>query len=148
MCTHWWRGRYWCISSRRGRGATGVPRAQGATEGSALARLNQSVRSPELSVLPACEHVLQQRPKFLVRQGRKLQQAGVQPLELAFGHRVEVHAANALLGTRALQPTKENLGGTGIRDCALSQASLDFCVRRRFTITARCPAPSPQRSAR
>ena len=44
----------------------------------------------------------------------------VQPLELAFRHRVEVDTANAFVDTRALQPTKENLGSTGIRDCALS----------------------------
>ena len=35
----------------------------------------------------------------------KLQQAGVQPLEPAFRHRVEVDARNALLDMRALQPT-------------------------------------------
>jgi hypothetical protein len=40
--------------------------------------------------------------KFLVRQSRELQQARVQALELALGHRVEVDAADALLGTRAL----------------------------------------------
>src|SRR5436189_4834717 len=42
----------------------------------------------------------------------QLQKAGVQPLQLAFGHRVEVDTTNALLGTSALQPTQENLSIT------------------------------------
>lgn len=32
----------------------------------------------------------------------------MQPLQLVLGHRVEVDASNALRGTRALEPTKEN----------------------------------------
>ena len=48
-----------------------------------------------------------------VDSGIKLQQTGAQPLELAFGHRVEVNATNALLGTRTLQPPEENLCDTG-----------------------------------
>jgi hypothetical protein len=44
----------------------------------------------------------------------------VQPLELAFGHRVEVDTTNALLDTRALQPTEKDLGNTRIGDRALS----------------------------
>ena len=60
------------------------------------------------------EHAPNEGVKFLVRQGRKLQQTGVQLLEFPFGHRVKVNATNRFLGTRALQPTKENLGSTGI----------------------------------
>jgi hypothetical protein len=86
------------------------------------------------------EHARQQRSKLLVWQRCELQQAGVQALELALGHRVKVDATNALLRTRALQPTQKNLGGTGIRDCALPQATLDFCVTRRFTDTSGCAA--------
>jgi hypothetical protein len=52
------------------------------------------------------------------------------------GHRVEVDAANALLGTRALQPTQEDLGSTGIRDCALPQATFDLRITRRLTVNA------------
>jgi hypothetical protein len=72
--------------------------------------------------------------QLFVSQGRKLQEAGVQPLELAFAHGVEVDASNALLGTRALQPTEEDLGGTGIGDCALSQTS-------SISAADRCGAP-------
>src|SRR5436189_60938 len=78
----------------------------------------RSDRNLELSVLRACEQARNHRSKFVGGQGCKLQQAGVQPLELALRHRVEVNATNALVGTRALQPTKENLGSTGIRDLA------------------------------
>jgi hypothetical protein len=39
-------------------------------------------------------------------------QHALQALELALGHRVEVDTTNALLGTRALQPTKQSLSGT------------------------------------
>ena len=91
----------------------------------------RKARSLELSVLRACERARNQRSKLLVRQGRKPQQAGVQPLELAFRHRVEVDAPNPLLGTRALQPTEKDLGSTGIGDCALAQTALDLRVRRR-----------------
>ena len=70
--------------------------------------------------LLALEQVPNQRSKFLVRQRRKLQQAGVQPLQLAFRQRVEIDAPNALLDTRTLQPTKENLSGAGIGYCAAS----------------------------
>ena len=80
----------------------------------------RSARNLELSVLRVCQQVPNQRSKLLVRQRRKLQQAGVQPLELTFRHRVEVDTTNALLGTRALQPTDQELGSTGIGDCPLS----------------------------
>jgi hypothetical protein len=65
----------------------------------------------------------------------------VQPLQLAFRQGVEVDATNALLGTRALQPTKENLGSTGIGDCRLAQPTLDLRVRRGLALTAGCAAP-------
>jgi hypothetical protein len=54
------------------------------------------------------------------------------PLSLA------LDALNALLGTRALQPTEENLGGTGIRGRALSQTALDLRVTRGLALTAGC----------
>jgi hypothetical protein len=76
----------------------------------------------------------------VVRQGCKLQQAGVQALELAFGYRVEVDATNALVGTKALQPKQQNLGGTRIGDCAFAQATLDLRIRRRLTLSARFAA--------
>jgi hypothetical protein len=82
------------------------------------------------------EHVRQQSVKVLFRQRCKLQKASVQPLQLAFRHRVEVDTANALLGTRSLQPTKQNLGSTGIRDCAFAQTTFDLGVTGRFTDTA------------
>jgi hypothetical protein len=66
------------------RCATGVPRAQGATEGSPFARLNRSVESLELLVLHVCKEAPDQHSKLRVRQGCKLQQARVQPFELAF----------------------------------------------------------------
>ena len=78
-----------------------------------------AVRSLELGVLRACEQALNQSSKFLVRQRRKLRQAGVQPLQLVFGHRVEIDTADALVGTRTLQPTQKNLGRTGIGNPAL-----------------------------
>jgi hypothetical protein len=71
----------------------------------------------DISLPRVCEQAPNQHSKFLVRQRCKLQQTGVQPLELAFRHRVEVDAPNALVDTRPLQPTKENLGSTRIRDC-------------------------------
>src|SRR5436190_15603779 len=61
-----------------------------------------------------------------LRQRCKLQQARVQPLQLAFRHRVEVDPTNPLLGTRALQPTEENLSSTGIGNGTLTQTTLDL----------------------
>jgi hypothetical protein len=78
----------------------------------------------------AYEDVLNQRSEFLVRQGCELQQAGVQPLQLALREGVEVDATNPLLGTRPLQPTKD-LGGTRIGDRTFAQATLDLGVTRR-----------------
>ncbi len=57
-----------------------------------------------------CQQARNQRVKFAVRQRSELQQAGVQPLQLALQHRVDVDTTNALVGTRTLQPTEENLG--------------------------------------
>jgi 2-dehydropantoate 2-reductase len=73
---------------------------------------------------------LDQRREHRVVHRCELQQTRVQALQLAFRHRVEVDATNALLGTRAPQPTKENLGRTGIGNGALPQATLDLRVRR------------------
>jgi hypothetical protein len=64
----------------------------------------------------------------------------VQPLELALGQGVEVDAPNALLGTRALQPTQQNLRSTRIRDGALTQTAFDLRIRRGLALTARCAA--------
>ena len=83
---------------------------------------------------------------MLVRQGCKLQQAGVQPLELAFRHRVEVDATNPLLGTGALQPTKKNLGSTGIRDRPLTQTTLDLRITRRLAARRVARPPSVRNS--
>ena len=80
----------------------------------------RKARNLELSALRACEQAPTQRVELLVRQDCKLQQAGVQPLELALRQGVEVYAPNALVGTRALQPTKKNLGSTGLCDRALA----------------------------
>lgn len=96
----------------------------------------QNARGFELSVSRVCQQARNQRSKFHLRQGRKLQEAGVQPLQLAFRHRVEVDPTNAFLGTRALQPTQQDLGGTGIGDCALSQTTFDLRVTGEFTDTA------------
>ena len=86
------------------------------------------------------EHARQQRMKVLLRQRCKLQKAGVQPLQLTFRHRVEVDTTNTLLGTRTLQPTKEDLRRAGIGDRAFTQATLDLRVRRRLTLSACGPA--------
>ena len=76
------------------------------------------VRARELLLargeLLAPEHVLDQRGEDGVVHRGELYQARVQPLKLAFRHRVEVDAPNTLLDTRTLQPTKENLSSTGI----------------------------------
>ena len=95
-------------------------RACGGARAGVRVHASDWVSEPELSVLGVCEQAPNQRVKFLVRQRCKLQQAGVQPLELAFGQGVKVDATNALLDTRALQPTEENLGSAGIGDSALS----------------------------
>ena len=52
-----------------------------------------------------------------------------------------------LLGTRTLQPTKENLGSVGIGDCALPQALFDLGVTRRLPCTACCAARVTPRAA-
>jgi hypothetical protein len=52
-------------------------------------------------------------------------------------HRVKVDATNALLCTRALQPPKEDLGGTGIGNCAIVQTTLDLGFARDRAVSAR-----------
>lgn len=52
--------------------------------------------------LLALEQAPNQRSKLLLRQRCKLHQARVQPLELAFRHRVEIDATNLLVGSRPL----------------------------------------------
>jgi hypothetical protein len=90
------------------------------------------------------EHARQQNVKVLLRQRCKLQQARVQPLQLAFRHRVEVDATNALLGTRALQPTKQDLSCARVCDRPLAQATLNLFVARGLTVTTRgAPALGP-----
>ena len=104
--------------------------------GGLLGGLRVHAREPQLRscwrlvVRLVCEQAPHKRSKFLLRQGRKLQKAGVQPLEVALGHRVEVDTTNALLGTRALQPTQQNLRSTRIRDRPLPQTTLDLRVTR------------------
>jgi hypothetical protein len=71
----------------------------------------------------------------------------VQTLQLRFAHRVEVDTRRLNDRSRTLQPTQKNLGGTGIGDCALSQATFDICIGRRRTVTTCCPAPPESRSA-
>ncbi len=78
--------------------------------------------------LVAGEHVLNQRRKDGVVHRCELQQAGVQPLELALGLGVEVDTPDALLGMRALQPTKEDLSGARVCDRLLAQTTLDLRV--------------------
>ena len=65
--------------------------------------------------------------------------------ELAFRHRVEVHTRSDLGRTHPLQPTKENLSGTRIGNSALTQTTLDLCVRRGLTLSACCAALATQR---
>jgi hypothetical protein len=86
------------------------------------------------------EQAPNQCSKLLVRQRRKPQQARVQSLQLAFRHRVEVDTTNTLLGTRALQPTQEDLRGTRVCDRLLTQATLDLRVGRWLPSTAGCGA--------
>jgi hypothetical protein len=78
--------------------------------------------------------------KVLLRQRRKLQQPGVQALQLALGHRVEVYTTDTLIGTRPLQPTQKNLGSAGIRNGAFAQATLNLGVTRWLTVTPGCTA--------
>ena len=84
------------------------------------------------------EHARQQSVMLLLRQRCKLEQAGVQPLQLAFRHRVEVHTTNPFLDTRTLQPTQKNLGSTRVCDRLLAQSAFDLCVRRGLVLKARC----------
>jgi hypothetical protein len=44
----------------------------------------------------------------------------VQTLQLCLRHGVEVHTRSGLGRADSLQPTEQNLGGTGIRDCPFS----------------------------
>jgi hypothetical protein len=104
-------------------------------------RQMRKARNLELSALRACEQARNQRSRVLVRQRCKLQQARVQPLELAFRHRVEVDTTNALLRTRALQPPEKNLRSTRIGHRALAQTTLDLGVGRGLALTARCAPP-------
>jgi hypothetical protein len=64
----------------------------------------------------------------LLRQSRELHQAAVQALQLSLRHRVEVSATNALLSTRALQPTKKDLGRTGVSDRTFAQTTFDLSI--------------------
>jgi hypothetical protein len=82
--------------------------------------------------------VLDERMKLLVRHRCVPNQTRLQALPLCRRQGVEIDAMNALLGTRALQPTQENLGGTRIRDCALPQTTFDFCVTGGFAVTPGC----------
>jgi tetratricopeptide (TPR) repeat protein len=84
--------------------------------------------------------VLKQRSELGLVQPRETHETGVQPLELAFRHRVEVDAPNSLVGTGALQPAKQDFGSTRVGDSALPQAPFDLRVRRRLTLFACCTA--------
>jgi hypothetical protein len=97
---------------------------------------------PTRAELLVLEQARNQHLKFLVRQRRKLREAGIQSRELALGHRVEVDPTNELLGTRALQPTEEDLGSTRIRDSALTQAAFDGGIRGRLPVTTCCALPA------
>jgi hypothetical protein len=88
-------------------------RARGAGARGESAAMWRAPRILELRVRRPCEQARNQRSKFLVRQRCELQQAGVQALQLAFGHRVEVDTTNALLDPRALQPTSRSRLGQG-----------------------------------
>ena len=68
----------------------------------------------------------------------------VQTLQLCLRHGVEIHTRSGLGRADSLQPTKQNLGSTGIRDRALTQTTLDLCVRRGLALTARCAALAAQ----
>ena len=111
-------GRTLCSQRRRISAARGSetarsrkPRSISASEGgSLLLRVARDSRNPHAAGLQAargchpprqirhacsdgvrgaCEQAPNQRVKLLLRQHCKLQQAGVQPLQLTFGHRVE-----------------------------------------------------------
>ena len=47
----------------------------------------------------------------------------------------ELERRIGVLAPFTLQPTKEDLGSTGIADCALAQATFDLGVRRRLALS-------------
>jgi hypothetical protein len=118
--------------------------ARGASFAEAPGRVHVRELSLTRDELLICEQARDQYSKFLAKQGRRAQEAGEQALELTFGHRVEVDATKALLGTRALKPTKEDLCGAVISDCALTQTTFDLRVARRRALSARGTALAAQ----
>jgi hypothetical protein len=96
------------------KGITGRVAGKWQVRRSVIGDRDADAEAAELGVYLIGEHARQQSVKMLIRQRCKPQQAGVQPLQLAFRHRVEVDPPNTLLGTRTLQPTQENLGSTRI----------------------------------
>ncbi len=72
------------------------------------------------------QHASNQRSELGSVQPRESHQTGIQLLQLCLRKRVEIDATNTLLCPRPLQPTEEDLGGTRIGDCALSQATFDL----------------------
>ena len=74
--------------------------------------------------LVAGQHVLNQRGEQGFVHLREPYQTRVETLELTFRHRIEVDAANTLLGTGTLQPTNKDLSSTGIGDRALTQSHI------------------------
>jgi len=88
----------------------------------------RSLKNPGLAQagLVSGQHVLKQRSELGSVQPRESHQTGIQLLQLCLRKRVEIDATNTLLCPRPLQPTEEDLGGTRIGDCALSQATFDL----------------------
>jgi len=86
----------------------------------ALTARSQRAKAFGLGVLLVCDQAQNQGLQLITRQRRDLHQAGIERLQLCFAHCVWIDAMNTLVSARPLQPTEENLGGTGIRDGAFS----------------------------
>ena len=92
------------------------------------------------------QHLLNQRSEDRVVHRCELQQADIQPLELTFGHRVEIGTTNTLLRTSALQPPQKDLGCARVADRPLTQATLNLRVTRRLPVTPVGAAAQPRRA--
>ena len=77
-------------------------------------------RTTSSSQLVTFQYLLNQRREDGFVQRRKLQQTGVQPLQLCLRHGVWIHTWSGLGRADSLQPTKQDLGSTGIGDRALT----------------------------
>jgi hypothetical protein len=78
----------------------------------------------------AGQHLLNQRSEDGLVHRCESDQTCVQTLKLCPRHGVEIHARSRLWRTHPLQPPEQDLRCAGIRDGALSQATLDSRVSR------------------